>query len=214
MMRDSFEEFVHEHFSHKEERKINKQIDWDEWLKKPGLPPVTLDFTSAVYLAAQEIADAYINGKGKVSPQKKDDYFGWFVALKQIFLQEFVDRIDEVTIDLAHLLASDLKLDDEINPEIINMWLQICVRSGLHTSPYKVEDDFLVSNGRMKFLNPVYQAINEKSHNDAVRIFKEHESFYHPIAADGLRTMLGIKMKPHLEHESESSFLSRDNIAY
>ena len=82
MMRDLFEKFVDEHFSHKDARDINSKIDWDTWLRKPGLPPVTLDFTSPAFFAAQEIADAYINGKGKASPEKKDDFFGWFVALK------------------------------------------------------------------------------------------------------------------------------------
>ena len=44
----------------------------------------------------------------------------------------------------------------------------------------------------MKFLNPVFKAVNSVSNADAVRIYKNHKGFYHPIAAEGIEKMLGL----------------------
>ena len=97
-----------------------------------------------------------------------------------------------MTSSVASLLEKDLKLDEEPNSEIRNMWLQIAVYSGYHTTPFAEEDTFLGEIGRMKFLNPVFKAVNSVSNADAVRIYKNHKGFYHPIAAEGIEKMLSL----------------------
>ena len=48
----------------------------------------------------------------------------------------------------------------------------------------------------MKHINPVYSALNDFSHSDAVRIYNGHKSFYHPIAAEGIERRLGLSSPP------------------
>ena len=84
-MKNSYIEFVRENFDEIKAESILKQIDWDTWIYKPGLPPVILDFESQEYDDAIALAQSYIDGKGEVSPPEKEKYKTWFVSLKGIF---------------------------------------------------------------------------------------------------------------------------------
>jgi leukotriene-A4 hydrolase len=41
--------------------------------------------------------------------------------------------------------------------------------------------EFLSGVGRMKFVRPGYRGLNEVDRDLAVKTFREHEEFYHPI---------------------------------
>jgi len=40
---------------------ILNKIDWETWVKKPGLPPITLDFTTPVYFEAVNMAQDFLD---------------------------------------------------------------------------------------------------------------------------------------------------------
>jgi len=58
-----------------------KAVDWDTWLEKPGLPPVTADFETPEMDRAQAIAREYISLKGESSPDGFEAYNEWFMFL-------------------------------------------------------------------------------------------------------------------------------------
>ena len=59
-----------------------KQIDWYTWLKTPGLPPKTANFTTQQAKDAINLADAYIKGDGKdPSPAGYEKFKDWFTIL-------------------------------------------------------------------------------------------------------------------------------------
>jgi len=59
---------------------MNAKIDWDAWVRGPGLAPVQLDFTTPKLLESQGIADEYIALNG-TSPANYEAFFGYFSSL-------------------------------------------------------------------------------------------------------------------------------------
>ena len=55
---------------------------------------------------------------------------------------------------------------------------------------------FVSSQGRLKYLTPIYSALeNSNQHDLAVQWFDENEDFYHPIATSSLEATLGLNAK-------------------
>ena len=75
---------------------------------------------------------------------------------------------------------------------------------------------FITSQGRMKFVRPLYRALfqSEMGKEIAKKTFVEHYNFYHPIAAKMLASDLGVSQpSPALEEESsESKEVSKSDI--
>ena len=156
---DQFVRTLYDSMEHDKAQEIFDQIDWDTWLYTPGLPPVVDDFETEIYDNATALADYYIdNGSG---PSWKGIYTtDYYTNLKAIFHSRLVERINEIDADTALLIENDMQMHSEKNPEVLYIWYQAAVLSGLHTAPYEIEDEFLGSIGRMKFLNPIYRSIN------------------------------------------------------
>lgn len=43
----------------------------------------------------------------------------------------------------------------------------------------------------MKYINPVYKAINKVNPGEAKRIFEKYRTFYHPIAVAAVENIIG-----------------------
>ena len=52
--------------------------------------------------------------------------------------------------------------------------------------------DFLKSQGRMRYLRPLYRALFKKRKEVALSTFREAQSSYHPIAAKMVAVDLGL----------------------
>lgn len=85
-MQSSYEAFVWANYASKDATNILAKIDWNVWVKNPGLPPVTLDFKTPEYTAAVTLADDYIKLKGQSSPTNFNQYETWFQSLRSIFV--------------------------------------------------------------------------------------------------------------------------------
>ena len=202
---DEFARVVFERFSHAEASKIFEEIDWKTWLETPGIPPVIDDFETSIFNNATALADYYIaNGKG---PEWKGVYTSeYYMNLKAIFHQRLIENSGSVTKELAEIIDNDMNMHGEKNAEILHKWYIVAIKSKYHTSPFEIEDQFLGSIGRMKFLNPVYKALSETDKAKALDIFHGHESFYHPMAIDSVKNVLDIKNEnPSLLHRYSTS---------
>lgn len=60
-------------------------MDWEEWVKGPGLAPVPLDFTTPELFEAQNLANEYIEVGG--TPENYTEFNTWYSSLKVIFLE-------------------------------------------------------------------------------------------------------------------------------
>lgn len=77
-MQSSYEAFVRANYASKDATTLLSKIDWNIWVKNPGLPPVTLDFKTTEYTTAIKLADDYIALKGQSSPSNFAAYNTWF----------------------------------------------------------------------------------------------------------------------------------------
>jgi leukotriene-A4 hydrolase len=90
--------------------------------------------------------------------------------------------------DLSHPLSAEyVKHMDSIynfstskNAEIISRFYIIAMK-GRWTKLYPAVAEFLGNVGRMKYVRPGYRGLNEVDRELAVKTFREHEGFYHPI---------------------------------
>ena len=183
-----FKNFLIKDMGKKEANKIINQIDFDTWIHKPGLPPVTVNLETKEYNEAINMSDSFMNGSP--DPSAKTIYDGFTVNLKGLFLTHMIENVDKVTLDIATQIDSTLKVSEEINGELIYRWLQIAIRSKYLQSPYKSADDFLGSIGRMKFVVPVYEALADVDLTMAKQIYAGHKDFYHPIAQSNIEKVL------------------------
>lgn len=92
------------------------KIDWNKWIKSPGLPPVTMDFATTEYNEAIKLADDYITLKGSASPAGWEKYKTYIEGLKAIFVQRVLDRKADVTKAIAQRIENDYDLQRVLNP--------------------------------------------------------------------------------------------------
>lgn len=181
-MQSSYETFVRANYATKDANNLLAKIDWNTWVKKPGLPPVILDFKTPEYEAAKKLADDYIAAGGNSSPSGFEKYKDWVEGLKSIFNQQLLDKVDKVTAKIVQKIDTDLAISNTLNPEIKYLWYQVRILSKTEVSPFSDSDKFVGSIGRMKFIVPIYKAIHKLANADSQRIYARYKDFYHPMA--------------------------------
>jgi leukotriene-A4 hydrolase len=191
-----FNNYVYWNFKRSEKKEILAQVDFETWIHGPGLPPITVDLETDEYNMAIALAQGFLDGK--VDPAAKDMYQNFTVNLKGLFISHLIDNIALVDSAMAKTVDGALAVGKEINGELIFRWQQVAIRSGYQAAPFATADTFVGSIGRMKFVVPVYVALNAMDPKSAKSIFAKHEDFYHPIAKDAIRNALALNISPTL----------------
>lgn len=82
-----------------------------------------------------------------------------------IFLNRLLARLNDITTDILAKVDADLKVTQTLDPECKMVWYPMGIRKG-----YKPVMDaahaFISSMGRMKYLQPVYQALLDSNQKD------------------------------------------------
>lgn len=190
--------FLEEYFHDKKD--ILKQVDWEAWLHKPGLPPVNMIdwYDTTLSDPCTKLCDRWLaateSERGSFSPDDIKDF-----SPPQVV--EFLAQLVDKTTDNPPLALSHLKKMDELydftssrNSEIKFRWLRLCVR-GVWQDRYPPTVTFITIQGRMKYIRPLYKELyaKEESKELAVTTFQENRAFYHPIAAAQLAKDLGLE---------------------
>jgi leukotriene-A4 hydrolase len=158
--RSSWEDFVEDHFNATETNRILGSINWDAWLFTPGLPPVTLDFSTPASIGASHLADEYIRLAGEASPDNYTQFNDYYSNLKVIFLERLNERIDDVTIEIMQKIQDDYNLTGTVDPECKQRWLPLGIRKGYQPT-IEPAHTFISVQGRIKYLSPIYLALKE-----------------------------------------------------
>ena len=189
-----FEDFVDEKFRDTEVAGfIKSKMDWHAWVRQPGLAPVHLDFTTPALNESQGLANEYIRLNGTGSPSNYTDYINnYYSSLRVIFLQQLVARESEVTLEIMSKVDQDLNVTLTLDPECKAIWLPLAIRKN-YTDAIEVAHSFISTQGRQKYLSPIYQALLDSHQRDvAIQWFRENEDFYHPYSVEKLKKMIGI----------------------
>lgn len=183
----SFIAFFESHF---EDVPAIKDFDWDTWLHKPGLPE-TPQFDRTLSAECEGLADAWISvddGETVKGMLPKHDISGWSTGRKTCFLDSLLATCTERKRPLSLATVVDMKkmyqMHESQNSEVLFRFCMIAVEAG-DESIIPVVVRFITSQGRMKFVRPLYRALYRSSMGKdiAVSTFLENKDFYHPIAA-------------------------------
>ena len=177
---DQFCSFFRAHF---DARNIDySQVDWDAWISKPGMPPVTPDFDQTLSNDCTAVANRWLLNEECTLATSKS----WTSS-------QYVVMLEKILTDLGQekeLPESTLKRMEEIyefsktrNAEIRFCWQKLCLRSHVSFIFEQVEA-FLKEQGRMKFVRPLFRELQQTDEGKklANRIFSEWKMNYHPIA--------------------------------
>lgn len=179
------------------------EIDWDAWLYAPGMPPVTNVYDETLAHAASALAVSWHvadplglgtpPGPPEASPK---DIEGWSSAQVVAFLDRLAELrgMQPLSKAAAQRLGKVYGLEATQNSEIRASLLRIQIAAGDEDCLERALA-FVTSQGRMKFVRPIYKALARSSFGAeaAKTTFAEHKAFYHPIAAKMLEVDLGLK---------------------
>ena len=127
------------------------------------------------------------------SPSAKD-IEGWVANQTLVFLAEVQDFAEPLSAERAQELGKVYGLTESQNVELKAAYYPIALRSK-DTASYQDVADLLGSVGRMKFVRPLYRALNKVDRALALKTFEKYRDFYHPICRGMVEKDLGVAEK-------------------
>ncbi|KAL4925877.1 bifunctional aminopeptidase/epoxide hydrolase [Aspergillus undulatus] len=162
-----------------EASKLLQELDWDAWFYKPGLPPRP-DFDTSLADIVYELAKKWKSlPESSFKPQPSDIKH---LTANQVlvFLEQVLLFERPLTADLSKLMGDIYGLAMSENIEVSNLYLQVGLKAG-DKSVIEPTTELLGRIGRMKFVRPLYRALQKVDRQVAVDTFEKYKEFYHPI---------------------------------
>jgi hypothetical protein len=166
------------------------EVRVEEWVFDTGLPGNLVTPRSRAYDAARGVVSSFVktgalDGVGK----------GWVTAQWRLFLGELPKPLA-----LERMAALDKRFDltHSGNAEVLAAWLEHAVAAG-YAPAYPALEGFLTRVGRVKFLEPLYRAMqrNETTRGLAREIYAKARPGYHPIAVTAIDAVLNSPEASH-----------------
>ena len=110
------------------------------------------------------------------------------VAGRQRFLAELPDRLDPT---LMANLDRTFRFSERGNAEVLFLWLRLAIRSD-YRSAYPALEHFLTSQGRRKFVEPLFAELVKTSvgRAEAARIYERARPMYHATTREAVEALL------------------------
>lgn len=97
-----------------------------------------------------------------------------------------------VTVELLQKIDTDLNITGTLDPECKQRWYPLGITKN-YTAVKEPAHTFISSQGRMKYLTPIYTALLQSGQRElAIAWYNENVDFYHPYAVEQLKRLLGI----------------------
>jgi leukotriene-A4 hydrolase len=164
------------------------KVDWNSWLYTPGMPPITIDFSTELERKCRQLADQpslISNEQMKLLNANQIAY------LLNLLLNQ---QPSTVTYDLIKQIDENCQMNHYSNGDICYQWYQLCIRVKYIES---LEDifKFLRENGEMKFLKPMYTEFKSSWPELMPRVlefFEEHKKCIHPLLVKQIQQRIGV----------------------
>ena len=170
------------------------QINWDEWFRGTGMPPVDNKFDDTLAQAVIQLRNKWIQTRGENC--SGDDIKNW-IAMQTMFFLDLLQGDDAKAINQSPDLLGKMDViygfTQSGNSEIRFRWQVLCLRAGVREIiPHVIQ--LATEQGRMKFTRPLYRELfkTEFGKEIAVETFKANHQFYHPICAKMVARDLGL----------------------
>jgi leukotriene-A4 hydrolase len=163
------------------------KIDFLAWIKGAELP-VKPHFTSEELEKVFKLANDYIALGGESSPEGFEAVPNLFSLYIETFLRYLLTH-KSMTLKIVERLDKDHDFTHKFSKEIRCCWFKIAL-THKYEPAYPEIYEFLGSNGRIKYIRPIYALLDKIDHNKAVELFNKHEGFYHNLLVHMLKKIL------------------------
>jgi aminopeptidase N len=165
----------------KGDRQLENRLMVQEWLYQPGLPSNAVVPKSDVLDRVDQDVKSFAGGAAAASIT---DASGWSTQEWQHFIVMLPNKL--TATQLADLDRT-FQLSERRNSEVLFAWLRVAIRNH-YTPALPALERFLTSQGRRKFLRPLYEDLmkTDWGKTEARRIYTRARPRYHPLSANTL----------------------------
>ena len=159
---------------------LERKLRIDEWIEEPGLPSNATTPRSNAFARVDAEVERFKAG----TPARQLQTAGWVTQQWQHFLGQLPAKLSEAQL---RQLDEAFTFSKTGNSEILFGWLRIAIRQR-YTPAMPALEHFLTSQGRRKFLQPLYQDLmaSDWGTAEAVRIYAKARPLYHAVATTTL----------------------------
>jgi len=187
---EQFREFFVEYFA--DQKKKLEVVDWKAWFHAPGLPPVRPEFDQTLAEACTRLTEKWERTRVAQHQDdlKREEYASLTPEQKVVFLAQLGTK-EPLPLEAVGKLDSLYNITAETNSEIKYRWHMLALKANYQPIFTEVVK-FITSQGRMKYIRPLYRSLAVCSRDLAVKTFQSNKAFYHPIAAKQLTVDLQL----------------------
>jgi len=180
---DDFKSFFMDHFQGNVS--VNT-IDWDSWFYSPGMPPESLSFDHSLAEASEKLAKAWVAYDQADAALPTSNIDSWSSQQTVCFLDNLMSLTASQPLQVSTLAKMNeaYNFAQSQNAEILFRFCQVSIASE-DESMQMVIMHFISSQGRMKYVRPLYRALyaSKMGKSMATYTFLTNKDFYHPICA-------------------------------
>ena len=155
---------------------LESRLQVREWLERPGIPANAAIPASDAFVRVERQVAAFIAG----TPARDLETAAWTTQQWQHFVGSLPPQLDAAQLaDLDRAFG----FSRSRNSEVLFAWLRVVIRHRFEPAMPALER-FLTSQGRRKFLKPLYEdlAKTEWGKAEAKRIYHRARAAYHSVA--------------------------------
>ncbi|HEV7763965.1 MAG TPA: M1 family metallopeptidase [Thermoanaerobaculia bacterium] len=154
---------------------VVQKVDINQWIHGPGLPANMPQPHSEAFAKVEAQAKAFASGASAASLQTD----GW-TSHQWV---HFIQSLTALTPERMAELDARFKFSESGNSEVLSNWLEKAIDSR-YKAAYPVIERFLTSQGRRKFLRPLYTKLAKDPEDLAFarKIYKVARPTYHPVS--------------------------------
>lgn len=164
-----------------------QELKIDEWIYGTGIPDNCPKIESTEFEAVENQIKMWEEG----TPARMLDTKGWTTHHWVHFLRNLPDSLSQ-----KQMAELDVAFDftQSTNSEILFAWLKLAIRHKYQPA-YPVLENFLMTIGRRKFLEPLYKELAKtpEGKETALRIYKQSRGKYHAITYQTIDEILNWK---------------------
>ena len=152
---------------------VVKKVKIDEWIYGSGLPANAPQPQSEAFSRVEAQAKRFVEG----APAESIDMTGWSSHERVHFIQS----LPQLSPERMAALDKRFRFSESGNSEVLSEWLQKSLDSG-YKDVYPAIERFLTTQGRRKFLKPLYTKLAASDRDFARRIYEKARPTYHPVS--------------------------------
>ena len=178
---EEFIAYLNTHLLNKDP-KAKKKIRLDEWVYGAGIPDNCPKVTSTKFKAVNKGMLYFKKGYPLENINTENwSSHEWLHFLRTLPKDISLNKLKK--LDLAY------NFTNSGNAEILNAWFQLIIPTNYKAADTSLEN-FLMTVGRRKFLQPIYEALYKKDAPRALRIYTKARGNYHSVTTQTLDAML------------------------